>query len=134
MLPQEGGPHTLVECARGVEEHEHEHEEATAESGSGESGAESSPTPGEEKTEASALGGFKLPPAPAFVFNPDLLHTAKALSVALPLSVANTPLQRKRKLTDEWTLSMHWPTGNSWPPAEIEEVFPVGEVVREVCD
>jgi hypothetical protein len=35
------------------------------------------------------------------------------------------PQPRERKLTDEWTLS-------SWPPAEIEVVFPVGEAVREV--
>ena len=83
------------------------------------------------------------------------------LSVALTLSVANTPLiarplarpsrflspqaqlkkpnkkippllRKERKLMDEWMLGMHWPTGYSWPPAEIEEVFPVEEVVREV--
>ena len=170
----------LVECLRGVEEPEPEPqpaEEATSET-TGEGGcARSSHTPGEETTELSALGRFKLPPPPAFVFNPDLLHTAKPFSLALPsstLSVASTPLlrtpirtpartpiptrpttpilvpvqlpvqlkipkkplppppPRERKLTDEWTLSMHWPMGYSWPPAEIEDVFPVGEVVREV--
>ena len=163
----------LVECVRGVEEPEPEPvDDGTAESVSEESCADSIPAPGEEKIESLALGGFKLPPAPMFVFNPDLLHTVKSLSLPLPssaLSVANTPLLRtpvrtpartpiptrpttpipvqlkkpkrilppplqERKLTDEWTLSMHWPPGHSWPPAEIEDVFPVGEVVREVYD
>jgi hypothetical protein len=158
----------LVECLRGVEEPVPElADEPTSETGGEGSSACSSQTPGEE------LGGFRLLPPPAFVFNPDLLHTARPLSLALPsstLSVASTPLLRtpvrtpartpiptrpttpvpvpvqlkmpkkrlpppplrERKLTDEWTLSMHWPVGYSWPPAEIEDVFPVGEVVREV--
>ena len=157
----------LVECLRGVDEPEPEpqpEEEATLESGCEETGAE-------ENTEAPTLGGFNLLPTPAFVFNPELLHTTKPASLALPsstLSVAGTPLLRtpirtpartptqtrpttpipvqlkipkktlpppppkERKLTDQWTLSMHWPVGHSWPPAEIEDVFPVGEVVREV--
>ena len=42
-----------------------------------------------------------------------------------------SPPTRERKLTDEWTLSMHWPIGHAWPPTEIEEVLPVGEVVTE---
>ena len=101
VLPQEGGPHMLVECVRGVEEPEPEPEpepeltgEIILESVSGESGADSSPAPGEEKRESLTLGGFKLPPVPVFVFNPDLLHTVKSLSLALlssSLSVANTP-------------------------------------------
>jgi hypothetical protein len=168
----------LVECLRGVEELELEPEpepteEVAPEIGGEESGLGPNQTPCAENTEASALGGFKLPPVPAFTFNPDLLHTIRPLSLALPLStlsVASTPvfrtpvrtpartpiptrpttpisaqlmkpkrappppLPRERKLTDEWTLSMHWPMGHSWPPAEIEEVFPVGEIVREVYD
>ena len=32
------------------------------------------------------------------------------------------PPQNEHKLADEWTLSMHLPTGNGWPPAEIEEI------------
>jgi hypothetical protein len=190
VLPQEGGPHMLVECVRGVEEPAPapapaEEEVAVVENGSTEGGARPNATPttppGEEKTEATAavalaaIEGFKLPPAPAFMFNPELLHAASPKSRALAsLSVANTPLlrtpahtpartpvptrpttptpspvqvplkkpkkaplppplqPRERKLTDEWTLSMHWPVGHSWPPAEIEEVFPVGEVVGEV--
>lgn len=170
----------LVECLRGVEEPEPEPEpqladEVTLGTGREGSSASSGQTLSEENTKPSALGGFKLPPPPAFVFNPDLLHTAKPLSLAPPsstLSVASTPLlrtpvrtpartpiptrpttpipvpvqlklpkktlppppPRERKLTDEWTLSMHWPIGHSWPPAEIEDVFPVGEVVREVYD
>lgn len=159
----------LVECLRGVEEPVPEPqpaEGATLESGCEETGAPSTQTPPE-------AGGFKLLPTSAFVFNPELLHIAKPLSLAVPsstLSVAGTPLLRtpvrtpartpiptrpttpipvqpkilkktfpppppkERKLTDTWTLSMHWPVGHSWPPAEIEDVFPVGEVVREVYD
>lgn len=171
----------LVECLRGVEEPEPEPEpepqpadEATLEIVREGGSAGSGQTPGEENTKPSTLGAFKLPPPPAFVFNPDLLHIAKPLSLAPPssiLSVASTPLlrtpvrtpartpiptrpttpipvpvqlklpkktlpppPRERRLTDEWTLSMHWPIGHSWPPAEIEDVFPVGEVVREVYD
>lgn len=159
----------LVECVRGVEELEPEPELAD-ESVSGESSAGSTLAPAEESL---APAGFKLPQAPVFVFNPDLLHTVKPLCLSLPsssLSVANTPLlrtpvrtpartpiptrpttpvpvqlkkpnrtlrpppPRERKLTEEWTLSMHWPVGHSWPPAEIEDVFPVGEVVKEVYD
>ena len=165
----------LVECVRGVEAPEPEAEparEATTTiitlesgSGSGECGADSSPTPSEEMSvEASALGGFNFPPAPACGFNQDLLHTAVSLARPKPsLSVANTlvlctpartpipsrattpvpvplkkpkktpPPPRERKLTDEWTLSMHWPVGHAWPPTEIAEVLPVGEVVTEVC-
>jgi len=57
----------LVECVRGVEEPELEPEltdEGTLESVSGESGADSSPAPGEEKSESLTLGGFNnLPPS-----------------------------------------------------------------------
>jgi len=86
----------LVECVRGVEEPEPEPEfadERILESVSGESGADSSAGPGEEKSESLTLGGFKLPLAPVFVFNPDLLHTVKPLSLTLPsssLSVASS--------------------------------------------
>ena len=102
-----------------------------------------------------AMGGFNLLPAPAFV-------SVSLARPTPPLSVVNTPLRRtpartpmpsrattpvpvplkqpkktsppprEPKLTDEWTLSMHWPVGHAWPPTEIEEVFPVGEVVAEV--
>ena len=80
VLPQDRGPHMLVECVRGVEEPEPEAEpagEATTAtitpesgSGSGENGPDSTPAPCEEtRVEAPALGGSNLPPAPAFVFN-----------------------------------------------------------------
>ena len=168
VLPQQGGPHMLVECLRGVEEPEPEPAEVTPENAGEEGGVGSSQTPGEDNTEPSVvLGGFRLPPAPVFAFNPDINSLAVPLS---SLSVAGTPLIRtpvrtpartpiptrpttpipvqlkkpkktppppplkERKLTDKWSLSMHWPIGHSWPPTEIEEVFPVGEVVREVYD
>ena len=152
VLPQGRGPHMLTECARGIEDPESETEpasEATTTlgggSGSGASGADSNHTRYAEMTaEVSALRAFKLPFAPAFMFNQDLLHTAISLvRPELPLSVANTPLlrtaartpipsrattqvpvslkkpkkmpppPRERKLTDEWTLSMHWPVGHA---------------------
>ena len=32
---------------------------------------------------------------------------------------------------DEWMLSVHWPVGHAWPPAEIEGA-PCGEVVTKL--
>ena len=68
----------LVECLRGVEEPTPEPqpaEEATLESACKETGAPSTQTSPE-------VGGSKLLPTPAFVFNPELLHTATPLSLA----------------------------------------------------
>ena len=77
-----------------------------------------------------------------FVANTPLLRTSARTPIPsrattpapVPLKKPNKtpPPPRERKLTDEWTLSMHWPVGHAWPPTEIEEVFPVGEVVTEV--
>ena len=105
VLPLDRGPHMLAECARGIEGPESEPEPATEAtttlgggSGSEENGADSNHTSYAETTaEVSALGAFNLPLVPAFVFNPDLLHTAKPVSLARPmpsLSVASTPLLR----------------------------------------
>ena len=128
-------------------------------SGSGETGADSSPTPFEEtRVEAPALGGFngvRVQPRPvahrrlgrttyAVAIRREYTAPSHTRSHPIP-SRATTPVPvplkkpkkmspppRKRKLTDEWTLSMHWPIGHACPPTEIEQVFPVGEVVTEV--
>ena len=156
----------------GVEEPEPEPEltdDTTLESVSGESGADSSSAPCEEKRESLTLGGLKLPPAPVFVFNPDLLHTVKPVSLTLPsssLSVANTPLLRtpartpiptrpttpipvqlkkpkrmllppalqERKVDGRVDAEYALAHRSLVAPAEIEDVFPVGEVVRKVYD
>ena len=101
--------------------------------GTGERGADSSPTPCEETDRQ---------PRPAAHC---LACTSYAVAIhrehAAPLRTcwhAHTyeadhagPCPATNPKEDEWMLSMHWPVGHAWPPAEIEGAL-CGEVVTKL--